>query len=378
MQSVMKKAMGQEINSDSFRSPPLPVLPLTDWPNILPDNFDDADSIPSTPLSATAAQRYDIIGLSLFRFATAMALVGEMPMQPKEFAKCFEAAAESNQILKPMLAKSDQRIVANNVGLVQHGFYVFVAAVWFATGRNKGPVPDWLVSMLEPLVKAAGRAVKSNLTWYKQTRAATQISRTADETLLLQNIRNLQLEDVNAKRASFNHPVNIEEALVPEVRIQSPASSDEGSPAGELRQMAHENDAARRSARADADMISREPHLYAHLQDTAPRENAFAPTLLNPGDDEPNPFGMGDLDRELDERVSFLAVRELILNADRATMAFLRAPVPTPKPKRDVMPARRPLTPLMLNLTEVLDLPEEFEFKAHVRASTGPASVRYI
>ncbi|KAJ7140258.1 hypothetical protein C8R43DRAFT_1018085 [Mycena crocata] len=378
MQNVMKNAMVDELNSESFRSPPLPVLPITDWPNILPENLDaDDESISSTPLSATAAQRYNGIGLGLFRFATTMALVGETPMQPKEFAKFFGTAVESNQIMKPLLAKTDPRIVTNNVGLVHHGFYVFVAAVWFATGRNNGPVLDWLVSLLEPLVKAAGRSVKSDTKWYKPTRAATQTSRPADETLLLQNIRKLQLEDVNVKRTSLNHPVNIEEALVPEVRIQSPASFDEGSPAGELRQMARENDAARRSARA-ADMISREPHLYAHLQDTAPRENAFAPTLLNPGDDEPNPFGMGDLDREFDERASFLAVRELILNADRATMAFLRAPVPTPKPNRDVTPARRPLTPLMLNLTEVLDLPQEFEFKAHVRASTGPASVRYI
>ncbi|KAJ7140204.1 hypothetical protein C8R43DRAFT_592658 [Mycena crocata] len=111
-------------------------------------------------------------------------------------------------------------------------------------------------------------------------------------------------------------------------------------------------------------------HAPARLTDGA------APTLLNPGDDEPNPFGLGDLDRELDERASFLAVRELILAGDPATMDFLRDPLPSPEFKAAA--PRRPLAPRMLNLTDVLDLPQEFEFKAHVRASTGPASLRYL
>ncbi|KAJ7140195.1 hypothetical protein C8R43DRAFT_1109559 [Mycena crocata] len=230
----------------------------------------------------------------------------------------------------------------------------------------------------------------------------------SDETHLLENIRKLQADDIALKNnrvfipADSNTPVlhpneDAPRLEVPEVRVQPPASSEEGSesssPVRELHQMQRLNEAASRSevaAAMQSEARSRPAHWYAHLQNTAPRENAFAPTLLNPGDDEPNPFGLGDLDRELDECASFLAVRELILAGDPATMDFLRDPLPSP-----AVAPRRPLAPRMLNLTDVLDLPrcvcarstvcgvlmlnrQEFEFKAHVRASTGPASLRYL
>ncbi|KAJ7140155.1 hypothetical protein C8R43DRAFT_590298 [Mycena crocata] len=321
-----------------------------------------------------------------------MAMEGELPRQPADFAKWVGTVVEANTTLKGLLAKSDKRTLENRVGQVAEGFYVFVAAIWYATGKNKGPTLDWLASLLEPLVKAAGRSLSSTSTWHKVTRTSSQTGhRAAHETHLLENIRKLQADDIALKNnrvyipADSNTPVlhpneDAPRLEVPEVRVQPPASSEEGSesssPVRELHQMQRLNEAASRSevaAAMQSEARSRPAHWYAHLQNTAPRENAFAPTLLNPGDDEPNPFGLGDLDRELDERASFLAVRELILAGDPATMDFLRDPLPSP-----AVAPRRPLAPRMLNLTDVLDLPQEFEFKAHVRASTGPASLRYL
>ncbi|KAJ7075484.1 hypothetical protein C8R43DRAFT_1183232 [Mycena crocata] len=319
-----------------------------------------------------------------------MAMEGELPRQPADFAK-------ANTTLKGLLAKSDKRTVENRVGQVAEGFYVFVAAIWYATGKNKGPTLDWLASLLEPLVKAAGRSLSSNSAWFKATRIASQTIRWAAHGILHRTYNSHSLQQRHPSwrtstnsalknngvfiPADSNTPVlHLDEFAVPEVRVQPPASSEEGSesssPVRELHQMQRLNEAASRlevAAAMQSEARSRPAHWYAHLQNTAPRENAFAPTLLNPGDDEPNPFGLGDLDRELDERASFLAVRELILAGDPATMDFLRDPLPSP-----AVAPRRPLAPRMLNLTDVLDLPQEFEFKAHVRASTGPASLRYL
>ncbi|KAJ7140199.1 hypothetical protein C8R43DRAFT_1238528 [Mycena crocata] len=268
------------------------------------------------------------------------------------------------------LAKSDRRTSDG------HGTYVFIAAIWYATGKNNGPTLDWLASLLEPLVKAARRSLSSNSAWFKATRIASQtVRRAAHETHLLENIRKLQGRRHRVEKqqgfipADSNTPVTPPNEDAPRLEVPS-------SPVRELHQMQRLNEAASRSevaAAMQSEARSRPAHWYAHLQNTAPRENAFAPTLLNPGDDEPNPFGLGDLDRELDECASFLAVRELILAGDPATMDFLRDPLPSP-----AVAPRRPLAPRMLNLTDVLDLPQEFEFKAHVRASTGPASLRYL
>ncbi|KAJ7140213.1 hypothetical protein C8R43DRAFT_593062 [Mycena crocata] len=215
--------------------PPPPVLPQYDWLPLLPDgpdpkpptvDDDDFAAIPTSPPLATAPQRYHTVGLGLFRFATIMAMEGELPRQPADFAKvhrfhtiCHLAqlawwvgtVVEANTTLKGLLAKSDKRTVENRVGQVAEGFYVFVAAIWYATGKNKGPTLDWLASLLEPLVKAAGRSLSSNSAWYKATRIASQtIRRAAHETSVLENIHKLRVE----KQRGF-HTRGLEHAGTP-------------------------------------------------------------------------------------------------------------------------------------------------------------------
>ncbi|KAJ7140170.1 hypothetical protein C8R43DRAFT_1238509 [Mycena crocata] len=149
--------------------------------------------------------------------------------------------------------------------------------------------------------------------------------------------------------ADSNTPaLHLNEFAVPEVRVQPPPSSDEGPRPSESCTRCSAS-TKQQAARKSLQRCSQR-HAPARLTDGA------APTLLNPG----------DLDRELDERASFLAVRELILAGDPATMDFLRDPLPSP-----AVAPRRPLAPRMLNLTDVLDLPQEFEFKAHVRGVDG-------
>ncbi|KAJ7075479.1 hypothetical protein C8R43DRAFT_1143791 [Mycena crocata] len=64
-----------------------------------------------------------------------MAMEGELPRQPADFAKWVGTVVEANTTLKGLLAKSDKRTVENRVGQVAEGFYVFVAAI--CEGRDE-------------------------------------------------------------------------------------------------------------------------------------------------------------------------------------------------------------------------------------------------
>ncbi|KAJ7140189.1 hypothetical protein C8R43DRAFT_592056 [Mycena crocata] len=150
------------------------------------------------------------------------------------------------------------------------GRFLCLCCCHLVTGKNKGPTLDWLASLLEPLVKAAGRSLSSNSAWYKATRIASQTIRRAAHGILHRAYDSHSLQQRHPSwrtstnsalknngvfvPADLNTPVlHLNEFAVPEVRVQPPPSSDEGSsPVRELHQMQRLNEAASRSEVAAA------------------------------------------------------------------------------------------------------------------------------
>ncbi|KAJ7105481.1 hypothetical protein C8R43DRAFT_1165624 [Mycena crocata] len=239
MQKVIKDTVIAKIKSSDTLILPLPVLDDPDWDPLFPEPAPAASEIVvasplnGPPPTATELDNYEFVGLWLYGFAIMLSIEPHLARKPVGFAKGMEGCFKSNEVMKTFLAAAERTILQNDVSKVDEGFYAFIAAVWYKyppTTRT-AVVNAWLVSILEPLVRAAGDAVSSNwATWYippkssnlrsgskSSTSGGSKIPRRTQDVQLLKNIRTFQ----EAEKRKTKAPTLA--TTTPAAEVQTPA-----------------------------------------------------------------------------------------------------------------------------------------------------------
>ncbi|KAJ7462158.1 hypothetical protein FB451DRAFT_480010 [Mycena latifolia] len=198
----VKKAIFAAIASPRHWVPEFPMLTGEEWDPLHED--------PQLPGYSSPREDLLFIGKKMLDTGVAVALFEELAGKPSGFGKCVTSCIIADDILKSVMEKIEPRII-HNVDTVSEGFEAFLGAVWLKSGKDTTLVTEWVVSLIQPLARAASPAYveyvrsqpprpdtrgQSNLkpkkAGMKQTKPPQKPPRLSSASQLLKNLERLQ------------------------------------------------------------------------------------------------------------------------------------------------------------------------------------------
>ncbi|KAJ7705185.1 hypothetical protein B0H16DRAFT_1900623 [Mycena metata] len=144
---------------ETARVPPLPHFLLYPWE--WPKCFHPAlmQNARLAALVAQDRQHYYDIGVAVLPQAVFLMIVDDLADKPSGYATAVQAAVQSQVVLERLVAKIDERLVANiPTGRIHSGFLSLVGILWLHESRNTEKVTKILRPFFAPLLRVAGEA----------------------------------------------------------------------------------------------------------------------------------------------------------------------------------------------------------------------------
>ncbi|KAJ7622907.1 hypothetical protein DFH06DRAFT_1231127 [Mycena polygramma] len=156
--AAVKRAVLDYVNATKYEPPQLPSVHPEDWDQLVVD----ATAAPTTEDALSPGDGLRIHGKEVFEFVLFVLFSEDLLAQPAGFLETVRQAVSSPEVLKAVMAKSDDRIPRGGLENVEAGFHVFVGHAWRSVDKNTDAIIKWLKTIFGPLIEVATAAYVIN------------------------------------------------------------------------------------------------------------------------------------------------------------------------------------------------------------------------
>ncbi|KAJ7887942.1 hypothetical protein B0H13DRAFT_2277462, partial [Mycena leptocephala] len=231
----VQKAVLDHITHPGYKPPSLPFVKELKWPSCF-DSEDTEVDIGGDLVSKSAQERsyYYQTGLATLQQVLFLLLIDDLVDKPAGYFSAVQNAVESREVLKELIKKIDERLLANIVtaARVDTGFCEFIGVLWALERQNTEAVTWKLRPIFRPLLRVAGKADVSKSAKVKSVQKATtkRDQRLPTDLQFIQNVQNVQKHPAS-QPALFQSPSNANGSNTTEDSVNE---SDIGSPQPQL------------------------------------------------------------------------------------------------------------------------------------------------